>query len=163
MTDIRSRIEDDVDDYLERCRRAGEEPQYTKTFQGCEVPDCYGEHAKELEWRDRRKALYQEPVEKWPKEDLIRILEEAYKPSVIPPCRICGQPLTVSRIGGGEPTVWACDGMEEDPENKGILKYKEGRSCADEHYAQSKYIDPRQGGDPRVIELIRRIRESKNT
>lgn len=60
-------------------------------------------------------------------------------------------------IGGGEPTRWACSGMEDDPEHPGQLRYKPDRKVADQHYGDSEWIDRRQGGDSAVMELIARF------
>ena len=62
----------------------------------------------------------------------------------------------MQRVGGGEPTVWACSPNEEDPDKPGYLRRKKDRGGVDEHYVQSEYVDRRQGGDDLVIELVRR-------
>ena len=92
--------------------------------------------------------------------ELVQVLTERYQPSEIPPCRVCGGPLTPQRIGGGEPTVWGCEGMEDDPKKPGYVRYKKGRHCADEHYSKSTYTDRRQGGDSAVMELVKRFLEA---
>jgi hypothetical protein len=97
-------------------------------------------------------------VEKWSDAEIVTALVKRYRASVIPPCRVCGAALSMQRCGGGEPTVWACDGYEDDPENPARSRRKPGRSCADEHYVKSEHIDYRQGGDDVVIEAIRRWR-----
>lgn len=79
--------------------------------------------------------------------DLLAALECRYAPSVIPPCRVCGTPLGIGRIGGGEPTVWACQNAKH---TNGQMDWG--------HYDKSQHIDYRQGGDNNVIELIRRYR-----
>ena len=89
--------------------------------------------------------------------ELITLLTKNYEPSKIPPCRVCGEPLTPQRMGGGEPTVWGCGGLEDDPKKPGYVRYKKDRSCADEHYSKSTFTDQRQGGDSFVMELVRRF------
>lgn len=41
-----------------------------------------------------------------------------YTPPPIPPCCVCGGPLSIGAIGGGKPTQWACSGMDTDPERE---------------------------------------------
>lgn len=64
MSDLMSRIHDDINDYLELCRRFGEKPVYSRDHSG---PECYGAHARKLELRaerERRKAMGEKtPIE----------------------------------------------------------------------------------------------------
>jgi hypothetical protein len=101
-----------------------------------------------------RKRLRELPddVTLWKDEDLDLVLTRNYAPTVIPPCSICGGPLSCERCGGGAPTVWACSGLDDGP----AYRYKEGRAPADEHYVKSQFVDRRQGGDAAVMELLRR-------
>lgn len=85
---------------------------------------------------------------------LIERLKERYKPSVIPPCRVCGEKLSIQSCGGGKPTVWGCGMWKDDPDKPGEYRKKEGRTCADDHYAKSIFEDLRRGGDGDVMELI---------
>lgn len=89
------------------------------------------------------------------------VLRHNYTPETIPPCRVCGEPLSIASLGGG-PTVYACDGMEDDPNEPGHLLWKPGRTPADEHYSQSRYIAYRDG-DRRVLALIDELEESRKT
>jgi len=89
--------------------------------------------------------------------ELIQVLTERYRPSEIPPCRVCGKSLTIQAIGGGKPTWWGCSGFEDVPGKPNELRYTKGRHGADEHYSQSRYEDRRAGGDSRVMELIKRF------
>ena len=81
-------------------------------------------------------------------------LRKRYTPPEIPNCSICGASLSIQRCGGGEPTVYACDGYEADPENPGMVRRAAGRGIADKHYEESRYIDWKKGGDLDVIELL---------
>lgn len=65
----------------------------------------------------------------------IERLREYHTPTEIPPCRICGRPLTIQAIGGGKPTVWGCSEWDENGERV------PGRRCADQHYGDSKFED----------------------
>lgn len=98
-------------------------------------------------------------TKEWPDEAIVAWVSERYEPTKIPPCRICGDDLGIERIGGGEPTVWRCSGMEDDPDRPGYLRRKKGRKPIDDHYSQSEFIDLRRGGDSIVMELLRRWRE----
>ncbi|HBL9999094.1 TPA: ead/Ea22-like family protein [Salmonella enterica subsp. enterica serovar Kodjovi] len=61
-------------------------------------------------------------------------LRERYSPQPVPKCRICGDEMTVQRIYGSHIT-YGCTGATYD--DKGC-HYAEGRSIADDHYAQSR-------------------------
>lgn len=88
--------------------------------------------------------------------DLIERLRARYTPEPVPPCRVCDGPLSIQRVGGGEPTVWACSPNENDPDEPGHLRYKAGRSGADQHYSQSRF-EQRRTGDPDVLTLLSQI------
>lgn len=88
--------------------------------------------------------------------DLITGLEHIYQATAVPPCRVCGGVLSIQSMGGGQPTVWACDPKEWPDDGEPF--YKPGRSFIDDHYERSHWTDYRQGGDSKVMELIRRYR-----
>lgn len=96
---------------------------------------------------------YERDVRDWNNYEILDELKERYKPTEIPPCRVCGGKLSIQSIGLG-PTVWACDRFDEDGNR---IK---GRKPADEHYSKSRIEDHRGGGDDLVIELIRRYQEA---
>ncbi len=96
----------------------------------------------------RKELLYKESNE-WTNDELIEVLTERYKESIIPPCRVCGKPLVMGAVGGGKPTSWYC-GDAKTPEGKTDWK----------HHSDSIYEDRRQGGDDAVIELIKRFKAS---
>lgn len=81
---------------------------------------------------------------------LVALLRQRYSPSTIPPCRVCGAELSIQSSGGGEPTIWACSGLEQGE----AVRYKAGRSAADAHYIKSRHEDLRRGGDENVMALI---------
>jgi hypothetical protein len=97
--------------------------------------------------------LYKKDVREWTDEELIQDLKRSYSPSVIPPCCICGKKLTLLSSREGYPIVYACLGYEYVNERR---VYDEGRSLADAHYSESRYEDKRQGGDFRVMEVLKR-------
>ena len=97
--------------------------------------------------------------------ELIAELRERYTPPTIPPCRVCGGELSIARVGGGEPTEWACSGKEDDPDRPGWLRNAPGRWTnapdggssefrADGHYNRSRWTDYRSGGDSGVIAVL---------
>ena len=87
-------------------------------------------------------------------DEQIARLRQRYTPPAIPPCRVCGGPLSIGAVGGGQPTVWACSGQEADPDHPGRLRRQLGRGVADEHYSRSRWEDRSQGGDSDVIALL---------
>lgn len=103
----------------------------------------------------RRALLWKEPTD-MTLDELAALLSERYAPTEIPPCPECGAALTPASMGGGEPDVWACSHLEEDPEDPGHLRVKAGRRIADRHYDASRFVDRRRGGDELVMELVRR-------
>ncbi len=86
--------------------------------------------------------------------DIVATLRARYSPTKVPACRVCGGELSIQSVGGGEPTVWACSDLEADPAQPGHLRRKPGRTVADSHYSQSRWVDYRQGGDSVVMELL---------
>lgn len=90
--------------------------------------------------KDQRRALYDRAVETWTDAELAEIIEERFRPSEIPPCCVCGGALSLQAMGRG-PNVWGCVASGDDA-----------------HYLRSRYEDPRRGGDPEVIDLLRRFR-----
>lgn len=104
--------------------------------------------------RERRNALWEKPFAEWTDDELFGELTLSYRAPEIPLCRVCGDELSCQSVGGGEPTVYACSGLVD-----GVLQ--EGRRIADEHYRSSEWKDYRQGGDGRVLELIRRLRDAR--
>ena len=107
--------------------------------------------------RKKRDGLYAKEPADWTDCEILQELIRRYKPSVIPPCRVCGGELSIGAAGGGEPTRWACSGYEDDPERPGCVRLMAGRKLADEHYARSEYVDRRRGGDGLVMEMIQRV------
>lgn len=83
-----------------------------------------------------------------------RLLVGRYTAEDVPPCRICGGPLSIQAIGGGGPTIYACSGQYEDAEHG--RKYREGRSVADEHYNASQWRMYRHG-DQDVLRVLAQL------
>lgn len=72
-------------------------------------------------------------------------LQERYAAPEIPPCRVCGARLAIAAMGGGNATIYRCS----------EAKLPDGKTDWD-HYSRSEHRDARQGGDSRVIELVKR-------
>lgn len=90
----------------------------------------------------------------------LEAIKARYTPEPIPPCRVCGGELSIQRMGGGEPTVWGCDGHEDDPDRPGTWRFKADRRPADEHYSRSRWTQHRQG-DPDVLALVAELDASR--
>jgi len=95
----------------------------------------------------------------------LEALRERYRPTIVPPCRVCGGELSIAAIGGGQPTRWACGGRVDNPERPGYSMDAPGRwsnappGTPSEygpggHYHDSEWVDRRQGGDPSVIAIL---------
>jgi len=102
--------------------------------------------------------LFTRPIDQLTHDELIEVVRETYKVRQPPPCRVCGRNLSLQ---DSRDMVWACDGYEDSDDENGVLKYQEGRSFADSHYASSRTCF-RSLGDSRVMELIRRFEELRN-
>lgn len=112
--------------------------------------------------RDRERLRWEREACDWTDAEIAEHVADRYVPPVVPPCRVCGEPLSITSAGSG-PTWWACSGMEADPDNDSMLRWMEGRSCADEHYMHSRWEDRRAGGDDAVVELLRRFQAERTT
>ncbi|EOC0702452.1 TPA: ead/Ea22-like family protein [Salmonella enterica] len=84
-------------------------------------------------------------------------LRERYSPQPVPKCRICGDEMTVQRIYGSHIT-YGCTGATYD--DKGC-HYAEGRSIADDHYAQSR-VTVVDVSDPDVLALLDELEHYKS-
>jgi hypothetical protein len=109
---------------------------------------------------EQRRRIYSQESSSLSDEDLLAILTEDYQRDDPPPCRVCGGPLGIASAGGGNASVWACDGMEDNPDQPGRLRWKEGRKPADDHYAASRWTQYR-AGDQHVLELIARYLKAR--
>ena len=87
--------------------------------------------------------------------ELVELVRLKHGGEEIPVCRVCGGPLNVTRAGGGAATIWACSGLEDDPDKPGELRRQEGRGVADKHYAESRWTQHWEL-DSAVLELANR-------
>src|SRR3954465_9998798 len=97
-------------------------------------PRCWGMSMSDADFSNtpdgRRKfdELYEQEearrsriMELWKREpndlsmaELIEIVRLKHTAEEIPPCRVCGGPLSVTSMGGNAATKWACSGQEDD-------------------------------------------------
>ena len=97
----------------------------------------------------------------WTDAELLAWVRHCHTGDAVPPCRVCGGPLSVASMGGGRATKWACDMWEDDPEKPGKLRRKTGRGPADDHYERSEWTQYRES-DPAVLEMARRLEQRPN-
>lgn len=102
-----------------------------------------------------RRILTSEP-EQLSEADLTALLRSRYTAEPVPPCRVCGGPLSIASAGGGSATIFACSDWEGNPDVPGELRRKVDRSIADGHYDRSRWTRYRDG-DAFVLELLRRF------
>ncbi|MDJ7442918.1 ead/Ea22-like family protein [Salmonella enterica] len=84
-------------------------------------------------------------------------LRERYSPEPVPECHICGKEMTIQRISASRIT-YGCTGATYD--DKGC-HYAEGRSIADDHYAQSR-VTVVDVSDPDVLALLDELEHYKS-
>ena len=82
----------------------------------------------------------------------LEALRARYADSVIPPCRVCGADLMLSKAGGGEPSVWRCGSDEADWLGNGE-PWSSPPGPRRRHYDQSEHIQ-RRHGDTQVIRAL---------
>lgn len=103
---------------------------------------------------DKKLELLNKPYGEWTDTDLLEQLTKSYEEVKVPPCRVCGGELSPQSIGGGGPIKYACSGYIDGPDGERVRA--EGRTVVDKHYVDSEWDDYRQGGDGRVMELLKR-------
>lgn len=54
---------------------------------------------------DEKRKLWDKPESDWTDEELIAMLTYNYGPTAIPPCSVCGEPLTMADSMG---PIYAC-------------------------------------------------------
>ena len=75
--------------------------------------------------------------------DLIAVVRKRYTAEPVPPCPVCGEPLSLQAAGRGTIT-WGC------------TKRDAGKSRLDDHYARSRFEQHRTGDDD-VLALLDRL------
>ncbi|EHB4917339.1 ead/Ea22-like family protein [Salmonella enterica subsp. enterica serovar Tennessee] len=84
-------------------------------------------------------------------------LRERYSPKPAPECHICGAQMTIQRMSASRIT-YGCTGATYD--DKGC-HYAEGRSIADDHYAQSR-VTVVDVSNPDVLALLDELEHYKS-
>lgn len=87
---------------------------------------------------------------------LLQVLLAKYKPQGIPSCPVCGDELKICSMSGRE-TSFGCPSDEEDSDRPVNQPDKIGRYLGDQHFADSRWTDRSEFGDPAVIELMYRF------
>lgn len=82
--------------------------------------------------------------------DLVAIIEERYGEYEVPPCRVCGAPLAIARMGGGSLAEYACSSKEAS-DSVYATPYRE-----DNHYNNSHWKAPNHP-DAHIRELVERF------
>ena len=93
-------------------------------------------------------------------DETLAAIKDRYTAEPVPPCRVCGESLSLAAIGGGRPNIWVCAGQEDDPGRPGYVRYKAGRSCVDDHYSRSEFQQC-QLGDADVLALVDEVARLK--
>lgn len=83
-------------------------------------------------------------------------LRERYSPNPVPNCHICGAEMTVQRMSASRIT-YGCAGAIYDETG---CHYTEGRSLADDHYAESR-VTVVDVSDPDVLALLDELEAAK--
>jgi hypothetical protein len=76
-------------------------------------------------------------------DETVARLRKRYTAETVPPCPVCGEPLSIQAAGGGSIT-WGC------------VKRDDGKSPLDDHYERSRWQQFRTG-DSDVIALLDRL------
>ncbi|HEC7688476.1 TPA: ead/Ea22-like family protein [Salmonella enterica subsp. enterica serovar Kiambu] len=84
-------------------------------------------------------------------------LRGRYSPKPVPECHICGKEMTIQRISASQIT-YGCTGATYDAKG---CHYAEGRSIADDHYAQSR-VTVVDVSDPDVLALLDELEHYKS-
>ena len=78
----------------------------------------------------------------YPPEEILDRLRERYTSDEVPPCRVCGETLSVQDMGGGNATKYA----HSKPDGVSFRDWSE-------HYEASRWTE-RRSGDSDVIALV---------
>ncbi|SAQ00743.1 Ead domain protein [Klebsiella oxytoca] len=85
-------------------------------------------------------------------------IRQRYRPTEVPECHICGAEMTIQRMSASRIT-YGCAGAIYDETG---CHYAEGRSLADDHYAESR-ITLVDVSDPDIIALVEALDKSEKT
>ena len=83
-------------------------------------------------------------------------IRQRYRPTEVPKCHICGSEMTIQRMSASRIT-YGCAGAIYDETG---CHYAEGRSLADDHYAESR-ITVVDVSDPDIIALVEALEKAQ--
>lgn len=83
-------------------------------------------------------------------------IRQRYRPTEVPKCHVCGAEMTVQRMSASRIT-YGCTGATYD---KTGVHYAEGRSIADDHYAESR-ITVVDVSDPDILALVEALEKAQ--
>lgn len=83
-------------------------------------------------------------------------IRQRYRPTLAPKCHICGVEMTIQRMSASRIT-YGCAGAIYDETG---CHYAEGRSLADDHYAESR-ITVVDVSDPDVLALVEALEKAQ--
>ncbi|MDM4191151.1 ead/Ea22-like family protein [Klebsiella oxytoca] len=83
-------------------------------------------------------------------------IRQRYRPTEVPECHICGAEMTIQRMSASRIT-YGCAGAIYDETG---CHYAEGRSLADDHYAESR-ITVVDASDPDVLALVEALEKAQ--
>ena len=84
-------------------------------------------------------------------------IRKRYRPTEVPKCHICGAEMTIQRMSASRIT-YGCAGAIYDETG---CHYAEGRSLADDHYAESR-ITVVDVSDPDVLAMVGALEKAQN-
>lgn len=85
-------------------------------------------------------------------------IRQRYRPTEVPKCHICGAEMTIQRMSASRIT-YGCAGAIYDGTG---CHYAEGRSLADDHYAESR-ITVVDVSDPDVLAMVVALEKAQET
>ncbi|HFZ1746004.1 TPA: ead/Ea22-like family protein [Klebsiella oxytoca] len=85
-------------------------------------------------------------------------IRQRYRPTEVPECHICGAEMTIQRMSASRIT-YGCAGAIYDGTG---CHYAEGRSLADDHYAESR-ITVVDVSDPDVLAMVEALEKAQHT
>ncbi|HBQ3187404.1 ead/Ea22-like family protein [Klebsiella variicola] len=83
-------------------------------------------------------------------------IRQRYRPTLAPKCHICGVEMTIQRMSASRIT-YGCAGAIYDETG---CHYAEGRSLADDHYAESR-ITVVDVSDPEVLAMVEALEKAQ--
>ncbi|EOC7160299.1 TPA: ead/Ea22-like family protein [Klebsiella pneumoniae] len=83
-------------------------------------------------------------------------IRQRYRPTLAPKCHICGVEMTIQRMSASRIT-YGCAGAFYDETG---CHYAEGRSLADDHYAESR-ITVVDVSDPDVLAMVEALEKAQ--